>query len=62
VRIFVFLFLFITFDCFFACLGIGGDSGWGNIGEQTEKALTTIVSLMEANLIKWITLQNKNTH
>jgi hypothetical protein len=57
-----FLFLFITFDFFHCLLGIGGDSGWGNVGEQTEKALTTIVSLMEANLIRWINLQNKSTH
>ena len=34
------------------CLGIGGSSGWGVMGESLEKTVTTIAELIESNLMK----------
>ncbi len=31
---------------------MGGESGWGVIGETIERALTTVAALLDANLVK----------
>jgi hypothetical protein len=33
-------------------LGIGGETGWGVMGESIDKAVTTITELIESNLMK----------
>lgn len=38
-------------------IGIGGDCGWGLIGDHTERAITEIAAVMEASLVKLFNLQ-----
>jgi len=52
----------VYLNWFLSCvffIGIGGNSGWGTIGEPTEKALNTICAILDGSLNKLYTLQQK---
>lgn len=40
-------------------VGIGGESGWGVMGESMEKIVATITDLVEVNLMKLAEAKNK---
>lgn len=41
-------------------LGVGGETGWGAIGEPIEKALNTVCALLDGHLNKIWNIQQKS--